>query len=222
MGDVIEFPRGRSRPRRTMRRAAEARPRKDDAAATFFFDLASPQTYLVAERIERWLGKASWRPAYAPRFATVAPPGRQAAEHARADVERRAGELRVPLIWPEPSRDRLTAAMRVADYALENDRCAAFAIAAGRLAYCGGFDLDDQRTLAEAAAAAGLDVRGALAAARDQRRDRANAAAGRALWTGGATVLPALRLAGRIVCGERRITAAWLAGPHISAHPSAS
>ena len=41
--------------------------------------------------------------------------------------------------------------MRAAHYASQQGRGAAFVLAAGRLAFCGGFDLDDPELLAEAA-----------------------------------------------------------------------
>ncbi len=84
--------------------------------------------------------------------------------------------------------------MRVASLAAERGRGAAFVLAAGRLAFCGGFDLDDPEILAEAAAAAGLALDECLA--RGARRAAATArsrppAAG--CWPSGADRLPALR-----------------------------
>ncbi len=68
------------------------------------------------------------------------------------------GRCGCPLIWPEPFADGGVRARRAASFACELGAGAAFALAAGRLAYCGGFDLDDPETLAEAAAAAGLPL----------------------------------------------------------------
>ena len=82
------------------------------------------------------------------------------------------GQLRVPLLWPEGDLGAATtAAMRVASFAAERGRAAAFAQAAMRLAWCGGFELDDPEVLAEAAAAAGLGLDDALAAAGDVAHD---------------------------------------------------
>jgi 2-hydroxychromene-2-carboxylate isomerase len=112
--------------------------------------------------------------------------------------------------------------MRVATYANEQGRVSAFAIAAGRLAFCGGFDLEDPDILAEAAAAAGLDVDGALTAARDPRRDHQIGMAGRSVGHAGGAELPALEHERRLYCGEPHITA-WLSqlGGAV-ARPSAS
>ena len=73
--------------------------------------------------------------------------------------------MRLPLIWPEPFSDGGRRARRAASFACELGAGAAFALAAGRLAYCGGFDLDDPETLAEAAAAAGVPLAPCLEAA---------------------------------------------------------
>jgi 2-hydroxychromene-2-carboxylate isomerase len=70
---------------------------------------------------------------------------------------------------PPPAGSREVA--RVAALAGEFGRAATFVLAAGRLAFCGGFDLDDTDVLIEAAAAAELDRDAALAAAADARRD---------------------------------------------------
>ena len=62
--------------------------------------------------------------------------------------------------------------MRVASLAAaEGGHAAPFVLAASRLAFCGGFDLDDPEVLAEAAAAAGLGLPEVLAAAGDRSRD---------------------------------------------------
>jgi 2-hydroxychromene-2-carboxylate isomerase len=187
------------------------------AAATFFFDLASPDTYLVAERIERRFGDAGWLAAVLEPATTAGAPELRRAMTA---VELRAKELRLPLIWPERYPAPVPSAMRVAVFAGERGCAAAFAIAAGRLAFCGGFDIEDQAILADAAAASGLDVKEALAAARDERYDAPSAAAGRALWVEGVSALPALRHEERFYSGEQRITAALVLASAGEGRPS--
>ncbi len=78
-------------------------------------------------------------------------------------------------------------------------------LAATRLAFCGGFDLDDPEILAEAAAAAGVVLDDTLHAARDLGRDGAIEAAGRALLAAGADRLPALRIGRALYWGEERV-----------------
>jgi 2-hydroxychromene-2-carboxylate isomerase len=208
MGEVIQFVR-----RRPV-------PRDRAAAVTFFYDLACPYTYLAAERLDRRFCGARWRPAAglrlvgSPLLAGARVDG-GADPHAMRAVELRARELHMPLVWPERFPAAVPLAMRAATFAAARGRGQAFSIAAGRLAFCGGFDLEDPRILAEAAAAAGLDVDETLAAAADDRRDREVEAAGRALWVEGGTTLPAVSHEGGLFCGEHGITAAIFALPAV-------
>ena len=78
-------------------------------------------------------------------------------------------------------------------------------LAAARLAFCGGFDIDHPDTIAEAAAAAGLSLEDGLGAACDQSRDAASEASGRVLLAAGADRLPALRVGRTLHWGERRV-----------------
>jgi 2-hydroxychromene-2-carboxylate isomerase len=195
MAEVIQLTKGR--------RGRSSSASADPAAVTFYFDLASPHTYLAAERVERRFGGASWRPAM---LWTGAPVDDEEVAHATEMAAHRARELRMPLVWPERYPASVPAAMRVATYAAQQGCGSTFAIAAGRLAFCGGFDIEDPDMLAEAAAAAGLEVREALAAARAPDRDEEIVAAGRSVWIEGGTVLPALCHEGRLYCGEPQIS----------------
>jgi len=168
----------------------------------FCFDLASAATYLAAERVDRLFAGVRWTPAIMPIAEAHAPPPLITLR--RGEAERRAAALRMPLVWPErPSASR--AAMRAAAYAAERERARDFVLAATRLAYCGGFDLDDLEILAEAAAAACLPLDACLRAAADRTRDAAMLAAGCALVASGASCLPALRVRGLLFCGEERL-----------------
>ena len=113
--------------------------------------------------------------------------------------------MRLPLEWPETWPAEVPAAMRVASHAAERGRGAAFVLAAGRLAFCGGFDLDDPEILVEAAAAAGLGLDDCLQAAGDRGRDGAIEAAGRRLLAAGADRLPALRIGRALYWGEEQV-----------------
>jgi 2-hydroxychromene-2-carboxylate isomerase len=158
----------------------------------FCFDLASPWTYLAAERVERIFGGLIWHPVAG------------AMEIDRRAVETRARELRMPLVWPDQAGSGRSA-LRVAALAAERGCAAAFVVAAGRLAFCGGYDLDDPEILAEAAAAAGLGLEVALTAAGDHGRDATLERDAALLAARTADVLPALSVGGRLFCGERRI-----------------
>ena len=116
--------------------------------------------------------------------------------------------------------DAVPAAMRVAHYADQQGRGAAFVLAATRLAFAGGFDLDDLEILTEAAAAAGLRLDQCLRAAREERRDGAMEAASRRLLGAGADRLPALRSPG--ACSGARIASATRPRPRACTPPPLS
>lgn len=213
MGVVIDF-----EERKQARRIREARrtaPR-DLVHVELFFDLADPFSYLAAERVERSFDAVTWSPATGPSLR--GPSHQDAQEILRRQAEERASELRMPLVWPERFPSDVPAAMRVATLASECGRGAAFVHAAGRLAFCGGFDLEDPDVLAEAAAAAGLAADVCLDAAREARRDAAVHSAGRALAAAGVDRLPALRVGGELYWGEHRIAEAAAAARYAAAN----
>jgi 2-hydroxychromene-2-carboxylate isomerase len=170
------------------------------ARATLFFDLGSPYTYLAAERAERLFTRLEWLPA----SADVLHDGELTDEAMRAAYER-ATLLGLPFVWPEERPQSVRGAMRVASLAAERGCGAPFVLAATRLAFCGGFDISDPEILAEAAAAAGIGLDEALAAARDAARDGLIEETGRALLAAGASRLPALRIGRTLFCGEDRL-----------------
>jgi 2-hydroxychromene-2-carboxylate isomerase len=200
MGDVINLAE-----RRDARRSRGA-PVRGPRRAEFFFDLSSPFTYLAAERVDRAFEHVIWTPASAAALQQ----GRQGGDatgrdRLRAAAEERAASLRLPLSWPERFPADVPAAMRVAAFASQAGRGAAFVLAAARLAFCGGFDLEDPEILAEAAAAAGIRLDECLHAAGDARRDGAMEAAGRRLLAAGADRLPVLRIGRSLFWGEQRV-----------------
>ena len=205
MGEVIQLEERRAR-RQGGRRVAT---RPGPLRAEFLFDLACPFTYLAAERVDRGFAAVTWTPACGAALARRSVCGDAGAERRlRRAAEERAVQLRMPLVWPERFPEHVPAAMRVAAFASERGRGAAYALAAGRLAYCGGFDLEDPEVIAEAAAAAGLPLDDCLAAARDASRDEACEAAGRRLLAAGADRLPALRVGRALFWGEDRVAEA--------------
>ncbi len=173
---------------------------------TFSFCLGDPRTYLAAERVERSFATVRWEPVLSEAMgAPPCPP---------AELEARAGALRLPLVWPEHAgawHDAVRPAMRVAALAAERGRGAAFVIAAGRLSYGGGYAPDHPEALAEAAAAAGLSHEEALAAAADAGRDAPMLEAAHRLRLGGADRLPVLAVEHRLFPGEERVAEAIFA-----------
>ena len=199
MGEVIrlEDRRARRRPDAVIGNAVRAE---------FVFDLGSPFTYLAAERVDRAFDAVTWTPACARTLRCRALPADDDEVAPIMELaEERAAALRLPLEWPERWPMQVPAAMRVAHYAAHQGRGAAFVLAATRLAFAGGFDLDDLEILTEAAAAAGLRPDHCLSAAREERRDGALEAASRRLLGAGADCLPALWLERGVFWGEERV-----------------
>ena len=199
MGEVIrlEDRRARRRPDAVIGNAVRAE---------FVFDLGSPFTYLAAERVDRSFDAVTWTPACARTLRCRALPADDDEVAPIMELaEERAAALRLPLEWPERWPMQVPAAMRVAHYASQEGRGAAFVLAATRLAFAGGFDLDDLEILTEAAAAAGLQLDRCLSAAREERRDGALEAASRRLLGAGADCLPALWLERGVFWGEDRV-----------------
>ena len=193
MGELISLA-----ARRAARAGTAARPVRPQVS--FYFDLVSPWTYLAAERVERNLAGVRWRPVVPDALAPE-----ESDEAARHAVEHRAAQLRMPLVWPESWPTAGRSAMRVASLAAERGRAAPFVLAASRLTFCGGYDLDDPEALAEAAAAAGLGLEDALKAAGDVRRDGPLERAGLRLLAQGAETLPVFVVGHALFCGERRL-----------------
>ena len=159
--------------RRAPAGAARAPPRRRvPVRAEFLFDLACPFTYLAAERVERAFDHVTWTAASGTELrrgslaseATVRP-GRRRGARRRAAA---AAFLARALAGRRAGRDARRVATRPSRAAARRSSLAAL-----RLAFCGGFDLDDPEILAEAAAAAGAGAR--RLPARGRRRAGATA-----------------------------------------------
>ncbi|HWM87635.1 MAG TPA: hypothetical protein VNO33_17400, partial [Kofleriaceae bacterium] len=115
-----------------------ARTRRDLARrqslppAALFFDLASPYTYLAAERAERLFAGLEWQPAYLGMLHAP-----EIGEDGMRAASQRAALLGLPLMWPDGHPRPVRGAMRVAALAAELGCGAAFVLAASRLAFCG-------------------------------------------------------------------------------------
>jgi len=179
----------------------------------FYYDLASPEAYLVAERSAAVLGEVpEWQPVrLAGLRAGEIGPFRCAAEvdAYREDVGRRvAAHGLQPLRWPDPFPADTEWAMLVATYAKQIGRAVAFSLAAFRQAFAGGRDLGDPDSVMLAAAAcemhpAAIEKGAGLASIR-RRLDEATAAAAAA----GVVDVPAVRVGDRVFHGDRELEAA--------------
>jgi 2-hydroxychromene-2-carboxylate isomerase len=187
------------------RRADRSRPGRN-ALPAFFFDVADPFSYLAAERVERMLGVVQWVPASGAALREGAAPARACNDI--LDAERRAAELRLPLVWPDRFPDPAPNALRAAAQASRVGAGSRFALAALRLAFCGGFDLEDPEILAEAAAAAGIQLHDCFDAIGDESIDETLTATARGLKMRGVRRLPAIRIAQTWFDGEHRLAEA--------------
>jgi 2-hydroxychromene-2-carboxylate isomerase len=172
-------------------------------SSAFFFDLACPFSYLTAERVERTLGDVDWVPCSLP-----VEQGTGLTPDLVKRAKRQALALQVPLVWPDGFPRAVPSALRAAAYAAEVGAGARFALAASRLAFCGGYDLEDRVILADAAAAAGVLVDECLAAASDPSRDARLHTTARLLRSSGVPRLPALRIGRRWLWGEQMLSEA--------------
>jgi len=119
------------------------------AEAAFYFDLASPQCYLAAERVLALFGaRLEWQPVLARERTCAAP------ELERSELEERARRLGLqPLRWPADHPFDSERAMLAATYAKQIGRGVAFAQAAFRQAFAGGHSLAETDYVLIAAAA---------------------------------------------------------------------
>lgn len=140
------------------------------APAAFYFDLAVPECYLVAERILHTLPVAcEWRPV----LAAGLPGGGFGAWRCAEDREIELAQLELdaarhglqPIRWPAELPLDSTFAMRVATYAAGIGRAVAFTQAAFRQAYAGGRDLSVPDNVLVAAAACEMHPAAVLKAA---------------------------------------------------------
>ncbi|MFL5865205.1 MAG: DsbA family protein [Solirubrobacteraceae bacterium] len=192
----------------------ERRTERSRAALTsrplFFFDVSCPLSYLTAERIERKLGEVEWVPV---NGASLGSPAMGGEHHRRQDhppdapasrsrAESWAAALRLPLVWPDRFPRAPRCAQRASTFACEIGAGAGFALAAMRLAFCGGFDLDEPETLAEAAAAAGVPLGECLSAAGETWRDEELEGNAEVLREQGVRELPAIRIGNRWFQGQ--------------------
>jgi len=180
-------------------------------APRFFLDVGSPYAYLAAERIERVLPVAPvWEPVLLGAIFKATGGGSWARTPARAEgiaeVERRAAAYGLPPIhWPDPWPNDGLAAMRAATAADLAGAGRAFLLAALRVAFRDGRNLEDRDAIADAARAAGLDGDELLAATADpavkaRLRERTEQAV--AL---GVTGVPSVAVRGEVFWGDDRL-----------------
>lgn len=163
------------------------------APATFYYDLCSPYSWLVAERLVAVAPDAVWCPLATVDLSVPV----ELWDGDRERVERLAREFGLPrprwrgdsVLATDPEGRR---AALVANFAKSIGRTVAFSLAAMRQAFNGGRDLDDIDTLLIAAAACETHPRAVLKALETEGPRAAAAAAVESAADAGVTALPAL------------------------------
>ena len=175
----------------------------------FYYDLASPDAYLAAERVVHVLGTV---PEFVPVQIGSVGGFRCAEEEAiyRAEIERRAAAhgAAAACAGRTPFPAETDWAMLVATYAKQTGRVVAYSLAAFRQAFAAGRDLGERDWVLVAAAAAEMHPAAVIKSAelRGTRRrlDEATAAARAA----GVRDVPAVRVGDAVFHGDDALEAA--------------
>jgi len=152
----------------------------DSGRARFYYDFASPEAYLAAERVNAALAEV---PEWVP--VVIGPPAFRCAAEVDAymeDVQRRAVAAGLQAMrWPDPFPGDTEWALLAATYAKQIGRAVAFSLAAFRQAYAGGRDLGSRDNVLIAAAACEMHpaavIKGAELRSTRERLDRATSEA---------------------------------------------
>jgi 2-hydroxychromene-2-carboxylate isomerase len=181
-----------------------------DPGPRFFFGAMSPYAWLSAERIDRVLPQARWRPLLLGAVFKVH--GRvswgMTAERAAGQAEcqaRAAGYGLGPIRWPDPwpTDDLLVA--RAMTYADMRGELKPFALTAMRLSFLEGADLAEPDTIREAARRTGIEPDEMQAAVADQTvKDRLRAVTDEAL-AAGVFGVPTVAVHGEVFWGDDRL-----------------
>jgi 2-hydroxychromene-2-carboxylate isomerase len=180
------------------------------AQPAFYYDFASPDAYLAAERVMHVLPEVpEWIPVRLDGLAAGGVGAFRCAEEEtiyREDVEARARRYDLQAIrWPEPFPADTAWAMLAATYAKQIGRGVAFSLAAFRQAFAGGRDLGERDNVLIAAAACEMHptalLKGTQLGSIATRLGEATAGAAAA----GVLDVPAIAIDGRVFHGDREL-----------------
>ena len=180
------------------------------AQPRFYYDLASPDAYLAAERVMHVLPEVpEWIPVRLGGLAAGGVGAFRCAEEEdiyRADVEERARRYELQAVrWPEPFPADTEWAMLAATYAKQIGRGVAFSLAAFRQAFAGGRDLGERDSVLIAGAACEMHpaalMKGTQLGSIAKRLEEATAEAVAA----GVLDVPAIAIDGRVFHGDREL-----------------
>ena len=181
--------------------------------AQFYFDLASPEAYLAAERILALVPVAcEWVPVLAAELPGGGFGAWRCAEERDIElgrVERVAAHRGLqPVRWPPQLPFDSTLAMRAATWAKGGGKAVPFALAAFRQAYAGGRDLAQPDNVLLAGAACELHPRALLRAAQTASVARALGRATRTAAERGVRSVPAVATGEAVFHGDDALDAA--------------
>ena len=176
----------------------------------FVFGAMSPYSWFAAERVEALVGPVRWWPVFAGGlFKSRGTPSWGLTEERAgklADCEARAARHGLgPIVWPDPWPTVDLKIARALIRAGDEGATRELALAAMRLAFREGGDLDRADTIAEAARRAGLDPQAILAAiGGDDVKARTRAATDEAFALG-VRGIPTLVAGDRLFFGDDRL-----------------
>jgi 2-hydroxychromene-2-carboxylate isomerase len=180
------------------------------AEPVLYFDLASPYAYLAVERAAAVLGvEPRLQPVLVGAIFHHRGWGSWADMDSRAwnvaEVERRAREYGLPIVWPPGWPPNSLAAQRAAIFAAEQGLVREFASAAYRAAFVQGHDLADAEIVLGAAAAAGLDRDAVAEAIADPRVKLELRRATEEAIRAGVMGVPSIRVGEHVLWGDDRL-----------------
>ena len=177
------------------------------AQPVFFYDLGSPDCYLLGERVMGELAVVpEWEPVLGAQLGLVEP-APDADRLVRAIAEQGLQPLRLPALWP-PDTER---AMLAATFAKHIGRAVAFSLAAFRQAFAGGRDLGDEGTVLIAAAACEMHPTALLKGMGLRSVTAGLHGAGERARAAGVDALPAIQVGDEVFCGEHVLDGATAA-----------
>jgi 2-hydroxychromene-2-carboxylate isomerase len=175
----------------------------------FYYDLGSPQCYLVGETIMSTLPVVpEWEPVLASRITG----SEQQSNPDRDEVERLAAEFALqPIRWPTTWPPDTTRAMLAASYAKRIGRGVAFSLAAFRQTFAGGRDIGDENTVLIAGAACEMHPVALTKGIELKSTSQALQAAGERAIKAGVRCLPAIQVGTRTYEGPDALSEATTA-----------
>jgi 2-hydroxychromene-2-carboxylate isomerase len=171
----------------------------------FYYDLGSPQCYIVAETIMAMLPVVpEWEPVLGSDLGAGDPlaPDREQIEHQIRQLGLQ------PIRWPQNWPPVTETAMLAATYAKRIGRAVAFSLAAFRQTFAAGRDLADENTVFIAGAACEMHPT-ALRRGIDLTTTKTSLqTANRRAQDAGVTALPAIQIGGAVFTGTEAPNAA--------------